>query len=516
MIAKWNGITYNLLEAPVLSKSSREITFPEIKIDFTDSPLENLPIKMQEITIEQNGEVIYYGYCDGFEFPEIDGTKKKIIVSIDLLSPSKMASIRTRTIERNSMPLNEVVADVLVPLIQEGFTIVQNLLPTFDITISEGFKSVEEIMNNLSNSYDFYWYINEKKEIYLIDEKTLQMQKPVLDSLTEIDEFAGYTYKPKMSAVDYANIINAKNQNILEYRKVAEDTTLGSGEELSLIFPVSMSLKTGSRLVNESKRAGVTKPIIPFLYLLGGSGPTEYRVWYDLTDKKIKRSSNVGIDGEDNENASIHVLLKLDPDDKTIITGIKNNVANARLYQNIVSDSAIVKTVTIYSNVIDIEKAKGKVSLSGKVEKTVNFHGKYLTKSDSLDYAKGRVLRTSNQPYTDSVEINIKGTPNERFREFIQEARPLSIIRSEKKYAIGEFIITDTEIVEKPNWLTFTIRARNTNILENYLDIFRKDNEEPEEDELKNQIYSILIKEDAVEESRLTFVDGEIIDENNE
>jgi len=515
MIARWNGKDFKVNSLPTLNKSSREITFSEIEIDFTGESIDDLPLKLQEIQLIHDDEVKYYGYCESFEFPEMDGTKKRTILTLSILSPSKMAQVKTRTIQKQFINLNELMIEIFQPLIDEGFEIVANTLPEIRVSIREAFKPIEKIMNELSNDYNFYWYIDEKKRIFIKNGRT---QEPLIQSLQEINEFAGYTYKPKMSAVDYSNIINAKNQNILQFSNeiIPENIIIPNQSEIQFKYPISISKTTGARLANESARSIVGFPLwFMFIDRTVPAGTVTYTILYDEATDDIIIDSAIGFDGEDNDDPTKVILLKRDSNNNTLITGLKNVFGSNITLSSIQSFSAVIKTVTIYQNAIDIEKAKGKVSETGKIESTVDFNGKFITKTDSLDYAKNRVLRTAIKRLTDEIEIIIKGVPNASYNAFIDACVPLTSIIADEEYANDTFIVTDTEIVEQPNWVTFRINARNTNLIENYLDIFRKDEGEATEEELTNQIYSVLIKEEEIIEKRLTIVDGEIIDENS-
>ena len=523
MKAKWNNKYYKITTLPTLTKSSREVSFPEIEIDFTDHEIEDLPIKFQEIeivdTTKEPEETKFFGYCENFQFPEMDGTEKKILVNIGLMSPLKLAGIKSKTIQVQYKPLNEVVVDVLSPLINEGFVIEQNTLPTIKVALREAFKPVEQIMNQLSNDYNFYWFIDEKKKIYIKNGGTLQTAEPVVNSLTEINAFAGYTYRPTMNAVEHANIINAKNQNILQFNNelIPQNIELADQDEIQFRYPVSISKTTGSRIANESDRATFGFPLwMMVINRTVPAGLAQYFIQYDEENDEVLIDSAIGFDGVDNADVTKTILLKTDPVDRTKIVGLKNVWGGTIELQSVGSYSTIVPTITIYQDAIDIEKSKEKVSPSGKIEKTVDFNGRYITKTDSLDFAKNRVLRTSSPALVDEIEITIKGVPNEEYDNFIDQAIPLKTIVTNEQYAKGRFIITDTSLVQEPNWNIFQIKAKNTNIIDNYLDLFRSDKGEAEEDELTNQIYSFLVRDDEIVEKRLTIVDGGVIDESGE
>lgn len=518
MKAVWNSIEYDIVSPlPSIKRSSRELSFSTLVVDFTDKDIDDLPLKMQEIIIQEDGVTMFFGYCNGYKLPKINGTEQVIFLEIDLLSPQKIATMRSKTIRSVSTALNTVVESVLSPLLEEGFTIETNTLSDKIISVQEAFKPVEQIMNKLSNNYDFYWYIDEMKKIYLLSKDSVTGIKPLFNDLTSID-FAGVTYQPKMEAVGYSNVVNGVNQKILDFRDslIAEDVVIGPQETVFFQFPISYSRLTGARLQTQSEAlsggSGEEGGNFLTLNITRGGFAFFYTLSYNPTTDEVTFGSGLGIDGEDNETEDL--LLVPDTTIEKVLVGLKNNLTVDIIVNRAASSSALINTITVYQDVGGIEASKDKISITGRVEETINFNGRFLTKLDSLEFAKNRVLRSGEQNNTSEVQIDFKGLTNTQFETFINDARPLTTIKLNEDFAKGTFIITDTNYKNDKGMITFTIEAKNTNLIENYLDIFRKNEEEATEEEINNQIYSFLVKEEEITETKLTLVDGVIIDEN--
>lgn len=515
MYAKFNDTNYKILTNPQIDKSSKEMVFSSITIDFRDGTIDDLPMKWQEIQIidlEEN--LIYTGYAGDINintFTTSDSVKK---LEIELMSPMALGTVRTITISKTNNPLNEAITDILSPLIAEGFTIEVNTLSDRKVSFIYKFKTVESILNEMSNTYNFAWLIDENKKIYLMSVSSIKSDTPIINKISEFPVCP--TLEPTISPIDYANIVNVKNQKILQYKVMLEGFVLPVGETINLPYPISISKNSGGKIATEKEINGTITPniyLMSIVYNLSGNETIFTNdIVYNVADDEVIQDINIGFDGVDNGIYSTFLLVT-DPDDKTLITGIKNGGTTELTFDTLTSYTTLVSTNTIYKNANEIVINKGKISTSGKIEKTVDFNNKYITKTDSLEYAKNILLRTSKQ--TDEIKICLKGTETNEYNTFIANALPLKKITldSPEYFTVGDFIITDTNYSKNGSVISFTINARNTNLIENFEDLFRKDDDDTDEEALDN-IYSILIDDDDIFEKKTTLVNGVVIDED--
>jgi len=520
MKAKFNGNLYSIFENLSINTSSKQLTFSDVEIDFTGETIDDLPIKWQEVQILDNDDVtvLFTGYCGDIDVEEFDGQQKKLKLKLSLMSPMALTTVKTITIGITNEPLNEAIVDILKPLTDEGFTIEVNELSTVSISKIYNFKTVEEVLNELSNRYRFAWFIDASKKIYMKKVSFIENEAPIVSKLEDFP--AGYKLKPKISPVDYANVVNAKNQNILQFKTQLENVELPLNQTIQFEYPISFSKNSGAKVTTEQENTITGAPTeIAMLTVVEdtGGGQLFNSIDYVVATNEITFDIGIGIDGIDNNKAGCRYLLTTDPNNQTLATGIKvntNNIVGDLNLDSVSGFGTVVSTTTLYNNPAEVTKNKGKVSITGKIEKTINFNGQFLTKFDTLNFAKNRLLRTNKQ--TDELVISMAGLDRDDFKEFVKNVTPLNrIALNEPDYfTVGDFIITNTTVRYKPNYIEFTIKCRNTNLIENYMDIYRR-SDDTEDIEIADNIYSVLIDEDIIER-KVTLIDGVIVDDNTE
>ena len=51
MIARWNNKDYRIIDSIEIKKSSREVTYTDLKLDFSKCTMDDLPYAQQEVQI---------------------------------------------------------------------------------------------------------------------------------------------------------------------------------------------------------------------------------------------------------------------------------------------------------------------------------------------------------------------------------------------------------------------------------------------------------------------------------
>lgn len=480
--ARFNSTDFPLLEFPTISDSSREVNFSDIQIDFRGFDENLLPIQYQEITIVEidkdfNERVLFVGYADNVDFPEFLTIHTPLVISISLLSPYAYASKRTITREINEVPLNEAIEIVLSSLLEDGFTIETNELSTTK-TLAIVFQSepVEKAMNYLANTNRFIWYIDQTKKIFIKNLETLPKTNPVLTVTQENDNFLN-SVKPFKTTVDYANVMQIKNAFVLK-RFYNEFFTIPANSYYEFEYPFSISRNASSKVVDQWFYA------TPF-YLFGklNSVDTLVTLDYNKITNEVVFSNNVGFDGIDDK---LILLVKSDVEE-TLIKGFKLNsnfdfvvpVNTAFDPYALTTDTIVTPIVSTYINPMEAEALRDKINTSGVIEKVIDANGRYFTEDSLFDYATS--LFVENQIVTTEVEATFKGQTNDLdFQAVVDNLKITNVIGFDLDvYKIqGQFLITDIEKSYGNQTTTLRVKARNSNLNENFNDVFRNPIEE--------------------------------------
>ncbi len=253
MIAKWNNKEFKLLESIELNKSSREVTYSDLKIDFAKKTIDDLPYAQQEVKIyDKYNNFKFTGFVADYELPELkDRESPRKELSLSLFSPRQMATKRTVTIITTDK-LSNIITRILNPLYQDGFSLKEMNIEEKIIKISLISRTIEEALNYLSKKYSLYWDINEFKGItinsieYMFN-KTAKKNININNYKDQIKGFISLT--PIVENSDYANIINVKNARVF-YSKYQYDLNiiLKKNDRLDFENPIDISLETAKRI----------------------------------------------------------------------------------------------------------------------------------------------------------------------------------------------------------------------------------------------------------------------------
>ena len=268
MIAKFNNKEYKLIDSIDINKSSREVTYSDLTLDFTNSTIDNLPYAQQEVQIyDKENNLIFTGFVSDYKLPElkdINTSTKRL--SLSLFSPRQMATKRTVTIMRTAK-MSDIITQTLAPLYQDNFILKEINIEDKVITVNLISRTVEEVLNYLSNKYSLYWNIDELKAITInsIDYMLNKESKKVIDINNYKEQIPGLiSITPSVENIDYANIINVKNARIFysKFQTEGLNITLKNGDRLDFENPIDISLATAQRieanLVEQGSSVAVT------------------------------------------------------------------------------------------------------------------------------------------------------------------------------------------------------------------------------------------------------------------
>ena len=249
---KYNGKLFKMLDNCGFKSSNNEVTFNDVKIDFTGCSLKDIPFKYQKIeVVEIEGEqeeVIFTGYLDTIKPSFV--TKKKNgyrELALTLLSPLKMATVRTISLI-GTYTKEECIRRILQPLVDDGFMIEKLNIDDGQITVNFVLETIENAMNNGCSKKNVFWFINEKRGIY-VNSIDILFGKTVAKTITENDDFHAnglINIEPTIENVDYSNIINFKNVRLI-YSQSDSINTSSSYFEGYPILAVNKTIKKRRR-----------------------------------------------------------------------------------------------------------------------------------------------------------------------------------------------------------------------------------------------------------------------------
>lgn len=323
MIARWNNKNYRIIDSIEIKKSSREVTYTDLNLDFSKCTMEDLPYAQQEVQIiDKDGKIKFTGFVSKYKLPEL----KKIIttekeLNLSLYTPRQMTTIRTVTIMRTAM-LSEIITQVLMPLYQDGFVLKTLNIEDKSVTLKLISKTVEEVLNYLSNKYSLYWNINEFKEIEIDDINYLfnKVPKKTININNYKQQINGFlSISPTVENLDYANIINIKNARIFYDNTQKVNVTLKNGDRIDFENPIDISLGTAERIVGELAVNQTTT--CTNLELIYNDSSQAYVVCGFNVDGEVQDGLNMKDIATDDSTGALFVLT-MDSTFKNLATGI--------------------------------------------------------------------------------------------------------------------------------------------------------------------------------------------------
>jgi len=483
---KYNNIELEMESNFEITKSAQEVTYSDINCNW-DKPMSDLPLKYQEVQIvnKDTNKVESYGYVNTYRFNAMREKDVETDISINLLSPMKLATVRY-IIANGTYNLKQLIERIiLAPLVADGFEIAQLDISDRQITTNYNLESIEYCMNNLSSKFNFWWYIDENKKIYVIDIDILKNKEPIA-SYTDTQTITGLQYiKPITNSDDFANVINFKNLRL--YQKSTFDYADGEivEYELPLIPKRVTSLKTGEEIIFQYpvdiKKENIIKSAISngnfagkdcyglFMTIKYQNGNfATVKVGVDNNGSYII-TTNVGFD-DDNQQKEFSLIRDAFFDN--LITGFRyNGETTITEIVSIRSDSILIWNILKFYNDEGIKMLKNKVSKTGIIETTVDMNESWKTINEITEIAK-TYLDKNSLSYADELELKCDNS----------SLKVGDIIHIEKFGINNNYIITTIDEIASNNDIDYIIHCKISNILGSYIDTFRKENSQISDD----------------------------------
>lgn len=515
MITKvvYNNKSFSIIDEYGFKFSNNEVTFNDIKIDFTGCTIADIPFKYQEIKIVQseneenilNGEVIFTGFLDTIQLSDMKLIDEDREITLTLLSPLALATKRNVSLI-GTYDLKIAIKRVLQPLIDDGFIVKELNVPEGQITTNYILESVEYEMNDIGYKRNIFWYINEKKEIF-VNSIDYLFGLPISKVIDEnIQEKGLYKIEPSIANVDYANVINLKNirliysekDNNIENQDIGFNIypilnltkTIKNGDIINFDNPLIIDENTLKQVIEEQKQNNTYYNILLNITTSNNEYKTyQMKIEYDNNEYGVytKVGSITFSDEKGNEG---EVVLQRDSFFSNLITGFKWNGGNATITE-IRSDTALRYTSMRFMYSAEINKLKGVISNSGQIEKTVDYNEKWTTLQQLIDYARSLMIQNSNN--VNQIILAFDVNPNLSIGDLVKINAPNFLIE-------GTFAVKDINYTyNNENDQNWEITLKNTDLISSYIDMFRPQENQENQEHIDTVILSEFIEEQVNE-----------------
>lgn len=486
MYLEYENVKLPVLDGYDITTSSQEVAFSDIKCEFTGNTIDNLPDRYEEVKITEEGKCLFLGYIDNFDFDEIREFDEDVYINFTLLSPKKIATLRT-CIAVGTYNFIDLIYIVLEPLLDDGFTIKELDILNKKITVNFLVETVEYCLNNLSNKFNFWWDIDKNKNIYIKDITKMVNQKADV-VFNDNNRPAGLEYiKPITNSDNYANVINFKNVRVYEksfYNEGVADIQndlisnknleVKNGDTVNFNYPIDINQKNTKKIFDSLGVYTWTKNYILLIQATCSDGTTLVAsIDYD-DENGVVYSSNIGIEGQNDKK---EILLVRDSFFRNLIIGFRFNNENKKItkFTKIVSNCILKYNVNKLYNDKGISEKAGKISKTGIVEITVDMNESWKTIQELAEIGS-TYLNKNSLKYADEIEMKLDG-----------DIFKLGHIVEIDKFMIkGKYIVTKIQITEQKNDCEYIVRCKRANLLSNYIDIFRSEKSQVSDEKIYN------------------------------
>ena len=507
----YNNKAFRILNNFSVKSNNSEVTFNDITIDFTDYTLADMPLKYQEVQIKEceddldvleYGKVLFFGYVDTIKVGKMQMSDEKRELTITLLSPLKLATVRTTT-AKGTYQVSDLVPLILEPLLNDGYKIAEMNIADSQITVNYIMQTIEYCMNDLGSKKDIFWTIDQNKNIYVNSLEYL-FEKEVKKKITKTSEETGLLkIEPQIQATDYANVINIKNARLLngvisqgstssEFEYLSLPKTIKTEDVIEFNYPITISLEYLRKIANDSgfKEQGVVE--FPVIYL--SINNTTYSITYNINTDSLVYTGNFTF--SDDNGAEGTIVLQRDTFFNNLITGFKWNGENNAVITYCSTESALRYTKVKFMNIQEIEKLKGVISETGQIEKTVDANGIWFTNKSLIEYA--RSLLTQNTNNINTIVLEYDNNYDFNLGDLVE-------IKLPKFYCEGLYAITQIRYVYNSKSVQkWEITIKNSNLMSSYIDMFRPKADNVDDEKQESLLLSEYITEGINEVHNVT------------
>lgn len=450
-----------------------------------------------EYEINRVDNIIYTGYINNFILPNMKNKKEYRELEIDLLSPLSIATLRTVD-AIGTYNLQPLVKELIQPLIDDGFTLKEFNIGNNQITVNYLMETVESALNKLSNKFSFWWHIDINKNIYINSISYLMSLKPKLIYNDDNKINGLIDIIPSIDATDYCNTIDFVNVRVYSdsfynrryiyneekqtyelkkeyYNPIIDKDFIRNGDEIEFAHPVVVNKK-----IKHTAGGYLTHVQDQFLSFSKINSDRTYSNLFTLdldNNGEMVLPANVSI--EDSYTDTNTFVLVKDPFFSNLIVGMKYNGNDDIEVGIFLSSTALVWSKIRILDEVEINKNKNVISQTGIVEKQIDMSEQWKTYDELIDIANSYV--NINTSKADTVKLNLDEDISLMIGDTIKIEKDAFLVND-------TYIITDKDISHSNNYTQWKYTLKNTNILENYVDLFRAGEKEEEE----NRNYELM------------------------
>lgn len=487
---------YTMVDDFDYKKSSREVKYSNIKIDFTNLTSSDLPRKYQECKIMDDKKVLFTGFASSFSISDMHLEEDVFReLEIELLSPMAMATVRTCLL-KGTYQLEVAINKIIQPLLSDGFVLKECNVNNKNVTVNFILNPIEDALNKLSNTNNIWWYIDENKNIY-INDISYQFSKDIVLDYDDKPPHGLYKLEPILDIEDYCNVVNIKNVRVysasIKYgvnnlNPIVNAKTVANGDTITFSQPVDTTIKNIEKSYNELKQSIGAYDVgeyPPAIWFEGTTSSGTKNFYIRLKNGELDISNNVKFKDTD-ENKEFEMIK--DAFFSNLVTGFKYTGSETITITKVISVSCLKWTnIKFYDN-IEIEKQKDIISLSGQVEKTINLNQQWKLMSEVTTIAHSYL--DANSGGASVVKLTFDEAKKIDIGDTIRINKPKFLLEDTK------YICTDINYsYVNDDDESYIYEFRNKNYLTNYIDLFRAKDEETANDKIETLVISSYIEE---------------------
>lgn len=515
----YNNKAFKMLGDYCWKSSSNEVTFNDITIDFTNCSIADIPFKYQEIQIRQakteddiltNYIVLFTGYLDEINLSEMKTRKEYREMTLTLLSPLKMATKRNVSLI-GTYELNIAIRRVMQPLLDDGFIIKELNVKNGLITTNFVIETVEDCMNKICFKRNIFWYINENKEIF-INSIDYLFTLPAVKKIHQNKKEEGlFTIQPTIENINYANVINFKNVRLIytywsdestlksEYPIISEGKQFKKGDIVNFNYPVIVDEERLNSIIKEYNDKDNPSTIERYYYSIFIEFSNNDYVAIGRTKEGLY-GTNGNVNFSDDKIES-DVVLQRDSFYSNLITGFKWNKDETVTITKIRTDTALRYTTMRFMHSEEINRLKGLISKSGQIEKTIDYAEKWTSLQQLINYAKSLMIQNSKT--VNQVKLGYDSNPNLKIGDIVEINEPDFFIQG--RFAVKDISYTFHNEIDQ----IWEITLKNSNLISTYIDMFRPQEIQENQENINTVILSEFVEEQISEKHYLELEQSE-------
>lgn len=269
------------------------------------------------------------------------------------------------------------------------------------------------------------------------------------------------------------------------------NVTLKQNDRLDFENPIAITYETAQRIETELISSGA-EVIVNNLYI-------------EYTQNNIQKSAMISSAFNSGEYSGIEFVdIGIDDTSNKLFTlnfdNMFKNLAVSITYKGeekitinrIFSQTSLKYASMKLLNWKEIKKYKNIISKTGQIEKTVDVKSGWFTINELIDYIRN--LFVNNEKNTNQINIICDESNNLEIGDRIE-------IDLDDYFVKGNFIITAINETIEGNETKYDIELRNTNLQENYIDLFRSSADlEEEETQVEMEYIVEYAEEDKIVE----------------